>query len=206
MGYHRAGFEVVGVDIKPQPHYPFEFHQDDALAVLDDLIFDRRAEFDVVHASPPCQLFSDLAVMWNARKDHPDLIEPVRSRVIALGLPYVIENVPGAPLPGAMMLCGSMFGLGAGPYQLRRHRLFELSPSFAIAPPCQHRSPTIGIYGDHVRCRRRHGDLPMALGKQLADEAMGIDWMPWKPLCQAIPPAYTEWIGKQLMEALKIAA
>ncbi|MBC8395046.1 MAG: DNA cytosine methyltransferase [Deltaproteobacteria bacterium] len=191
MGYHRAGFEVVGVDINPQPRFPFEFHQADALTYPLD-------GFDVIHASPPCQAHTCLNVMWNAKK-HLDLVLPTRKRLRMSGVPYIIENVPGAPLINPIVLCGSMFGLSAGPYDLRRHRLFECS--FVVEPlKCNHikSKPVIGVYGDHVRCRRRNGDLPMALGKPLADEAMGIGWMNFRQLSQAIPPAYTEYIGKQL--------
>jgi len=140
--------------------------------------------------------------MWNA-KDHPNLIPETRELLIETGLPYIIENVMGAPLKNPLRLCGTMFHLGAGPYDLRRHRLFECSfPVHSLA--CNHsKKPTIGIYGDHVRCRRRKGDLPMALGKPLADKAMGINWMNWRELSQAIPPAYTEYIGKQLIQAIK---
>lgn len=196
MGYHRAGFEVVGVDINPQPRYPFEFHQADAMTFPLE-------GFDVIHASPPCQKHTCLNVMWNAKKHH-DFVGPIRDKIRESGLPYIIENVPGAPLIDPVKLCGSMFGLGAGPYRLRRHRLFECS--FHVNPlQCNHEKgiPVIGIYGDHVRCRRRNGDLPMALGKPLADKAMGIDWMTYKELSQAIPPAYTEWIGKQIMRKLE---
>lgn len=114
MGYYRAGFEVVGVDIKPQPNFPFEFHQANALDFPVD-------GFDIIHASPPCQAHTCLNVMWNAKK-HADFVEPTREKLKASGLPYIIENVPGAPLIDPIKLCGSMFGLGAGPYDLRRHR------------------------------------------------------------------------------------
>ena len=190
MGYHRAGFEVVGVDIRYQPAYPFRFHHADAMSFPLD-------GFDIVHASPPCQAHTSLSSMWNSRK-HESLIEPIRTRLRASGIPYVIENVPGAPMIDPVLLCGTMFGLGAGPYDLRRHRLFECS--FPVRQPvCVHvrGKAVIGIYGDHVRCRRRNGDLPMAIGKPLADTAMGIDWMNFKQLAQAIPPAYTEFIGNE---------
>ena len=215
MGYYRAGFdEIVGVDIKPQPRYPFFFLQHDALTLLGDLIkgdvlvSENGKEFsihcfDAIHASPPCQKYTCLNVMWNA-KNHYDFVEQTRKTLKLTGLPYIIENVPGAPLTGPIKLCGSMFGLGAGPYDLRRHRLFECS-FFVDQPKCNHikGKPVIGIYGDHVRCRRRKGDLPIATGKPLANEAMGIDWMNWRELSQAIPPAYTEFIGKQLISYLR---
>lgn len=199
MGYCLAGFEVIGVDIKAQPRFPFEFCRADAL------MFPLEG-FDIIHASPPCQAHTCLNKMWNAR-EHDDFVRPIRERLTTSGLPYVIENVPNAPLINPVKLCGSMFGLGAGPYDLRRHRLFECS--FPVSQPkCNHikGKPVIGIYGDHVRCRRRNGDLPMAIGKPLANEAMGIDWMNWRELSQAIPPAYTQYIGDQYRLASKCMA
>lgn len=123
MGYHRAGFEVVGVDLKPQKHYPFEFHQADALEFLAE----HGREFDVIHASPPCQAHTSLKNLHD--KDYPELIEPTRRLLEKTGLPYIIENVVGAPLRNPILLCGSSFGL-----RVRRHRLFE-SNWFLIAPP-----------------------------------------------------------------------
>lgn len=202
MGYHRAGFEVVGVDIKPQPHYPFEFYQGDA---LDNIFTDpgvTRSLFDAIHASPPCQAHSALRSLWKNAK-HPDLIEPTRNLLKASGLPYVIENVPGAPLIDPTRLCGSMFGLGANGRQLRRHRLFEAPWLGPWAPLCRHQGQPVGVYG-------YGGGGKMTRGYKGTEaeyrEAMGIDWATKAEIAQAIPPAYTEWIGKQLMEALKIAA
>ena len=227
MGYHRAGFEVVGVDIAPQKNYPFEFHQADAMTYPLE-------GFDAIHASPPCQAFTDLKTMPNARQ-HDDLLTPTRERLIASGLPYVIENVEGAPMTGPYIrLCGSMFALGVGNAELRRHRLFELGGFYTLTPPCQHytRHLVIGVYGGHGRDHRRtvggYGDgngrdyrrdpvrpntdgvWGSAGGSSARDgtqqfsteerrEAMGIDWMTRNELSQAIPPAYTEYIGKQLM-------
>ena len=133
MGYHRAGFDVVGVDIAPQPRYPFEFHQDDALEFLAE----HGHEFDAVHLSPPCQAYSrtgHLADAQGARRSSVRLIEPARAMVRRLGIPYVIENVEGAPLLSPLLLCGSMFGL-----RVRRHRLFEMS-AFAFGLACDHQS------------------------------------------------------------------
>jgi DNA (cytosine-5)-methyltransferase 1 len=217
MGYHRAGFEVVGVDINPQPHYPFEFHQADALTFPLD-------GFDAIHASPPCQAFSPLRNMWNAQ-DHPDLIDQTRGRLASTGLPFVIENVPGAPLHDYITLCGSAFLLGTGDAELRRHRLFEMRPTPVLVPPCAHnlrastvgvyghrgnysrkvRSRVIGVYGGHGRDRRRV-TAPQDFSTEARREAMGIDWMTGAELSQAIPPAYTEWIGRQLMAAIERAA
>ena len=216
MGYHRAGFEVVGVDIKPQPRFPFEFHQGDAL----EFIRQHGHEFDVIHASPPCQAFTALRTMPNA-KQHDDLLTPTRELLIELGKPYVIENVPGSPMTDYIVLCGSMFGLATGDAELRRHRHFELFPIFMLAPPCNHgwKSRVVGVYGGHGRDRRRIRPATVTVtghagGASVRDgtqqfstderrEAMGIDWMSGDELSQAIPPAYTEFIGRQLMAALE---
>lgn len=201
-GYALAGFEVVGVDIIDQPLYPFEFHRADAL----DYLAAHGHEFDVIHASPPCQAYSDLKSSWNASGDHPELIEPVRAALVALGKPYIIENVEGAPLRNCFRLCGSMFGLGIPGYQLRRHRLFEHSPDvFGLNPACFHRGAVVGVYGDHLRSRghwRKGADFPGQDKVKLASDALGVDWMTWHGLSQCIPPAYTEWIGAQLIAAL----
>jgi DNA (cytosine-5)-methyltransferase 1 len=204
MGYHRAGFdEIVGVDIKPMKRYPFQFVQGDALEYLAA----HGREFDAIHASPPCQAFTALKSMWNA-KEHADLVAPTRELLKKIGRPYVIENVPGAPLIRPIMLCGTMFGLGVKNAELRRHRLFELGFKWgAMIPPCAHyhRGIVCGVYGGHGRDRRR---LPARDGLQgfpHADRAaaMGIDWMEGNGLSQAIPPAYTEFIGRQLIQALE---
>lgn len=193
MGYHRAGFEVVGVDIKPQPHYPFEFHQADALEYCRE----HGAEFDAIHASPPCQAYTMMQNIRNNAAAHPDLIEPTRQLLDAIGLPYVIENVYKAPLKAQLMLCGTMFGL-----RIIRHRYFE-SPCFSLVlmPPCNHSD----VYDPWHNKKRRDSNL--------FREAMGIDWMPDAgggrrsgTVSQAIPPAYTEFIGKQLMQYLCVEA
>ncbi len=209
MGYHRAGFEVVGIDIKPQPRYPFHFIQGDALAA--DL-----NGFDAIHASPPCQAHTAMKTMHNA-KAHPDLVEPTRVKLTASGLPWVIENVIGAPLIAPIRLCGTMFGLGVVDADLQRHRLFETNFPVHSIPKCQHgRRSTIGVYGGHVRDRRRRTisvygegarDSRRKLDKGVdeftvedARAAMEIDWMTLAELCQSIPPAYTQFIGAQLRE------
>jgi hypothetical protein len=198
-GYQRAGFYVVGVDIEPQPNYcGDEFHQADALT------FDLTG-FDVVHASPPCQRWTGLAIMANVG-EHPDLITPTRERLRATGVPYVIENVVGAPLINPVTLCGASFALGTDTHILARHRRFECSFP-VMAPPCAHRGlPVIGLYGDHARFARRHGPGSQANAAdslRLGRQAMGIDWMSWPELTQAIPPAYTEHIGGYLMAELQ---
>lgn len=215
MGYSRAGFEVVGVDIKPQKRYPFEFHQGDALRYAAE----HWREFDAIHASPPCQAFTALKSMPNA-KEHPDLVWPTRLLLIASGLPYIIENVPGAPLTPSVILCGTMFGLGVRDAELRRHRLFECNWEVGgLIPKCQHgrRARVCGVYGGHGRDRRRThplvrcvtghagGSMKRRDGTQQFStseraEAMGIDWMTGAELTQAIPPAYTEFLGRRLLE------
>jgi DNA (cytosine-5)-methyltransferase 1 len=198
MGYHRAGFEVVGVDIEPQPHYPFEFHQADALTFP-------LAGFDAIHASPPCQGYSVTASLHDA--EHPQLVEPVRATLAATGLPYVIENVEGAPLINFVRLCGSSFGLG-----VRRHRLFEMSHLPPFAPQCAHHLQpepvdVTGTGGLAARPVGQKGGIhrkPRNLAH--AREVMGIDWMSRRELSQAIPPAYTEWIGTQLLEHIERVA
>jgi DNA (cytosine-5)-methyltransferase 1 len=205
MGYHQAGFDVVGVDIEAQPRYPFEFHQGDALEYLRE----HGHEFDAIHASPPCQAHSALKTSWNAR-EHLDLVPDTREALRSFDVPWVIENVEGAPLIDPIRLCGSMFGLGIPGFQLRRHRLFELGPDlFILTPHCQHSGPVVGVYGDHLRSRghwRKGADFPGQDKVQLASEAMGADWMSWHGLSQSIPPAYTEFIGAQLLAAIEVAA
>ncbi len=212
-GLQRAGFHVTGVDIKPQPRYCGDaFHQADALTVLLD-------GYEFIWASPPCQFATSLKVMPNAKK-HPDLLTPTRANLLANGVPYVIENVVGAPIEVTqpsffspvmgIILCGSMFGLNNGTHELRRHRLFESSICL-IQPACRHRLPVIGFYGDHARTRRRTiagnrnrgGDITGRDRKlKLVRELMDIDWMEWNESNQAIPPAYSEFIGRQVMERL----
>jgi DNA (cytosine-5)-methyltransferase 1 len=197
-GYHLAGFEVVGVDIKPQPDYPFEFHQADALAFPLD-------GFDAVHASPPCQAHSDLKHAWNARQ-HEDLIPGLREKLVAWGGPWVIENVLGAPLKNPVTLCGCMFGLGTEKYRLERKRLFEAS--FPLPQPectcAGDARPVVGVYGGKIRNRRaiptgsQRSRVGTTLPLELGQEAMGITWMNRLGLSQAIPPAYTRFIGQHI--------
>jgi len=198
-GYQRAGFYVVGVDIAPQPHYVGdEFHQGDAI----EYIRKHGHEFDVIHASPPCQRFSAITRTAGTQKEHPDLIEETRRALQAAGRPYVIENVEGAPLLNPLLLCGTMFGLGT-----IRHRLFECWPTIWFPPaPCCHDRPV-------VRCGRRpdldlqfHSIAGHFSGIAEAQEAMGIDWMTQAELSQAIPPAYTEWLGRRIVEVVTCAA
>lgn len=217
MGLQMAGFDVVGCDIVDQPRFPFEFHKDDALRVLDLLLCGglwhghALADFQLIWASPPCQAYTDLRHAPNAKTEHIKLIEPSRERLRRCGALYVIENVEGAPLLDPVVLCGTHFRLGTtyppnkpmkeAPYfELRRHRLFEAN--FEIPQPkCNHLNPTIGIYGGHVRCRsgtfwRESGaDFPGGDKKLLAQIAMGITWMTMSEMSQAIPPAYALHVG-----------
>lgn len=199
MGYSRAGFEVVGVDINPQPHYPFEFIQADAL----EFVARYGKNFDVIHASPPCQAYSISAPLSNG--DHPRLIEATRTALIATGKPYVIENVPGAPLLNPIVLCGTMFGLG-----VLRHRLFECEPTIWFPPTsCSHEGAVFPVFGGDQKRARATGKTYRYITvagksfiKEQAQLAMRIEWMTNKEMAQSIPPAYTEWIGKQILEAV----
>lgn len=187
MGYHRAGFEVTGVDIKPQPRYPFAFIEADAL----DYLRAHGHEYDVIHASPPCQAHSSLTKLTSTR-EHKDLIPETRNALIASGKPYVIENVAGAPLISPFMLCGTMFGL-----KVARHRLFESNMFFMTPGTCDHSGDLVTVL---TKSCRRIGDMRGPSCHEKGKEAMGIDWMTQFELGLAIPPAYTEWIGEQIMK------
>ena len=213
MGYHRAGFDVVGVDINPQPHYPFEFHQDD---VMDVLRLPGLENYDLVHASPPCQGYSPHVSSSSSRwagtrgKDEARLIDAVRWHLVKSGKPYVIENVVGArhELRGPALLCGTMFGL-----PIPRHRLFE-SP-FLSAWDAPRHAPCSGVAkayasdrGWDPRDMTVTGKGRHAGTKERWAEVMG--WPEYRGtqhgLREAIPPAYTEWIGAQLFRSLGLAA
>ena len=215
-GFSRAGFDVIGVDKEPQPRYPFEFIQMDALEALECLLerglnapqgfegfgYFQLCDFAAVHSSPPCQAHSDLAHHpQNRHIEYPDLIAPTRALLKATGLPYVIENVEGAPLIDPVTMCGSSFGL-----PLKRHRLFETNFPLMV-PPCAH-----GQLAKRFKIWR-HGEIIDTAfvpvygtgGGKAAEHwagAMGIDWMDRDGLSQAIPPAYTEHIGHYLMAEL----
>jgi DNA (cytosine-5)-methyltransferase 1 len=196
MGYHRAGFEVVGVDIEPQPNYPFEFYQADALEYVVRL----GHLYSVIHASPPCQAYS-VSKNNGCHKGAPRLVRPTRNALVKTGKIYVIENVVGAPLKNPVTICGASFGLGVSGFDLNRHRLFE-SNVLLLAMPCQHqRGQTIGVYGNGTNSwhRKKFGRCVTAAEMKIA---MGIDWMTRAELNQAIPPAYTEFLGRQLMRAV----
>jgi DNA (cytosine-5)-methyltransferase 1 len=201
VGYARAGFDVVGVDVNPQPRYPYEFHQADAMTYPLD-------GFDAVHASPPCQDHSDLAALAGSHGTGW-MLSATRERLVELGLPYVIENVEGAEMPGSLILCGSEFGLQAvdrrgGVRWLRRHRLFESNVMLYGAGGCNCSGRLIGgVYGKGgggLQTRGYKFHLPEGR------TAMGIPWMTQAELSQAIPPAYTEFIGEQLMAHLSEVA
>ena len=185
VGYQQAGFYVVGVDIEPQPNYcGDEFVQADALT------FDLSG-FDAVHASPVCKAFTKTgwAYHFGYHANHDDLLTPMRARLEEQPAPWVIENVPGAPMRVDVMLCGSQFGLG-----VRRHRWFELSWSlFTLMTPCDHSRRVVSPHGNPNRFKGSRTEW--AAG-------MGIDWMTAPELAQAIPPAYSEWIGEQLLAHL----
>lgn len=198
MGLHRAGFDVLGVDIKPQPHYPLRFVQADALEFPLD-------GFDFIWASPPCQAYSMATRNVGTAHTFPDLVGAVRERLKANGAPYTIENVDGAPLHMPALLCGSMFGLGTGEMWLRRHRYFE-SSFFVFWPECRHPRGklSIGVYGNGTPSWHREKLGRNVLGDEWR-EAMGCPWMTKAELSQAIPPAYAEFIGKAALQTLRVS-
>lgn len=204
MGYYRAGFEVVGVDIQPQPNFPFEFIRADARDYWDNIIANERIwEYSAVHASPPCQRWSTQTQNhWNK---HPDLLEPIQRRLRKGPLHYVIENVAGAPLLNPVRICGSAFGLG-----VRRHRFFESDlPLFGTS--CNHASqpPRYRVY-DHGKWYLARTVPVYGTGGGKAKEhwsnAMGINWMTHAEMAEAIPPVYAQFLGEQLLEHLRVAA
>jgi DNA (cytosine-5)-methyltransferase 1 len=213
MGYSRAGFDVVGVDIKPQPNYPFTFVRGDALEATTwpwpHANGYERAEvaFDAIHASPPCQRYSTMGNRSRALKGDtaPDLLLPTWELLRETGLPYVIENVAGAKalMPNAFVLSGGMFGLG-----VHRPRYFVSNYLFLTPPPVDPPKHGIGVYGrapDGRRLfnRKSNGTYRAPRSLEEAQIAMGMDWADWHGTKEAIPPAYTEFIGVQLIEHLR---
>lgn len=201
VGYAAAGFDVVGVDLSPQPNYPFEFHQADALTLDRDFL----AGFDAVHASPPCQSYSDLAKRNGNGHMWPRLIEPTRDLLRSLNVPYVIENVEGAPLLDPIVLCGTMFeGL-----RVIRHRLFESNLWLDVPEHGKHplvfthdkRKAHYGKLDQNVSFVQVTGGGNCTIAN--ARDAMGIDWMTKNELNEAIPPAYTEFLGRQVLGHLR---
>lgn len=194
MGYHRAGFDVVGVDHKRMRRYPFEFVQADAMAYTLD-------GFDAIHASPPCQAHSVTKNFTTVTHDTGWMLAATRARLIESGVPWIIENVPGAPMRADYKLCGCMFGLR----RLKRERWFETSwHGFDMRPACHHPEPVITVAGHDVPSHQRKFGRTVSLAERR--EAMGIDWMGRDELGQAIPPAYTEYLGRILLERLRVAA
>lgn len=199
VGYARAGFEVVGIDIAPQPRYPFLFSQEDALDALREMMEGCAAieGFAAIHASPPCQAYTKASKLQG--NDHPELVEPTRELLQATGLPYVIENVPGAPLIAPVVLEGQMFeGLN-----VHRPRLFETNwplevPALIPPPPRQTKMGRPPRPGEAMQVVGHFSDVPAGR------KAMGIDWMTQGELAQAIPPAYTHFIGTQLLAYLDV--
>jgi DNA (cytosine-5)-methyltransferase 1 len=199
VGYHRAGFDIIGIDNKPQPNYPFEFHQGDALGLLHPL----KRRVAAIHASPPCQYYSQMTKCRpGLAETYPDLIHTTRLLLKLSRLPYIIENVVGAPLHNPIQICGSGLGM-----TLQRHRLFESNiPLWGV--PCAHGQNRWNPAYRHATNRNRRR-VPVIgewrIPKQLQDKAMGINWMTLEELSEAIPPAYTEHIGHQLITHIKAA-
>lgn len=198
MGYYRAGFdEIVGVDIRRQPRYPFRLVLGDALRPPV-----RLEDFDVIHASPPCQLWADGTPdrsIWS------DLITPLRPLLLASERPYVIENVRRAPLLNPIQICGGGLGLTYGDYQLHRHRRFESNlPLFGV-PCARWKKLTLSVVGHGTPSGMRRKDRP---DPTIADRRaiMGVDWTTRNELSESIPPAYTEFIGHQLLDQLNRGA
>lgn len=199
MGYALAGFDhITGIDIAPMPRYPFDFIQADALEWLRSNAADVADSYDLIHASPPCQRYSHATAVrgrehWESR---PDLVEPTRLLLDEIGLPYVIENVPGAPLLGGILLCGTMFGL-----EVWRHRIFEGDVPILAPFSCHHDGPPVGVYGHTGAGANRGLERKRGRSNSKTDwaRAMGIpeEAMTAHELAEAIPPAYTQWLGEQ---------
>ena len=196
-GYAKAGFEVTGIDLKHGKRYPFDYIRGDVMDYITDMDFLRS--FNVIHASPPCQTFSATKHLRNAQGKSTsklDLVEPVRNALIESGIPYIIENVEGAPLINPVLVCGSAFEL-----KVRRHRLFESSLAL-VGTKCDHKKQgkPVGIYGSMRDEIPNGGHTAKTMAE--ANEAMGIDWMIWGELVESIPPVYTAFLGLQIKEQL----
>lgn len=209
VGYKNAGFEVVGVDLDPKfaKRYPFEFHAADAI----EFVKEHAHEFDAIHASPPCQAYSVTRNSHNRK--HPMLVEPTRKALEESGLPYIIENVVGAPLQNPITLCGRMFGLEAVDDDgevvvMDRHRLFESNIELTqpVHEPHDRSVQVAGSYGGarrdkyEARFVRKGGYVP---SKEVQQKLLGIDWMTQHGMYQSLPPVYTEFIGKQLIKHIE---
>jgi DNA (cytosine-5)-methyltransferase 1 len=206
VGYYDAGFEVTGVDIIPRLSYPFPFIEADALDVLSDTTF--LDTFDVVHASPPCQRYSVAASAWGNADTHPDLVPPVRNALRAWGGPYLIENVPTAPMDHALLICGWAMGLR----HIKRHRLFESNMPL-MSPGCLcPEGDTVSVFGHSGEDRRKAtlaergglwGHVPLAEVRAL----MGVPWIASRDaVSESIPPAYTHYLGEQIIDYLRAVA
>ena len=191
VGYARAGFEVTGIDLKHGKRYPYDYIRGDVMNLTPkDLL-----EFDVIHASPPCQIYSITQHLRNAQGKTTkklDLLEPVRKLLIESGKAYIIENVKGAPLINPVQLCGSSFGLS-----VRRHRLFESNLALK-GSICNHTTRPVGVYGSLNDEIPKGGKTAENIDE--ARNAMGIQWALWGELVEAIPPSYTEFIGRQIWQ------
>jgi DNA (cytosine-5)-methyltransferase 1 len=204
VGYDRAGFEVFGIDVEPQANYPYTFHQHDALHVLRHLIagsWEGIDAYDAIHASPPCQAYTTMNNRHGSAS--PPLIAEVRDLLNATGLPWVIENVPGAlaEMLSPVELTGEMFGL-----RVHRPRLFETSFPIMVPPRPARQADPVAVYGKNDQRRlwtRKDGTELRAATLETGSEAMGIDWMTWDELREAIPPAYTEHVGSFLMQEVE---
>jgi DNA (cytosine-5)-methyltransferase 1 len=189
-GLQRAGFHVTGVDIKPQPRYCGDaFFQDDAMTFPMD-------GYDFIWASPPCQSYS--AAMRHLATPQPMLIEAIRERLEANGAPWVIENVVGAPLRHPLVLCGTMFGL-----RIHRHRLFESSCLFALVPDCFAKEPVLNPHSAKSR-ERIYAEFGRQDAEKLWRNEMGVEWMSRHETREAIPPAYAEFIGLQIIQHIGV--
>jgi len=193
-GYYKAGFDVTGIDLKHGRRYPYKYIKGDVLLYLQDLDFLRS--FDIIHASPPCQTHSITQHLRNAQGKSTsklDLIPQTRAALIASGKPYVIENVPGSPLINPIQLCGSSFAL-----QVRRHRLFESNMKLT-GSVCDHKAQgrPVGVYGSLNDQIPKGGKTATTIDE--GRDAMGMPWAIWTELVEAIPPAYSEYIGKQII-------
>jgi len=205
VGYARAGFDVTGVDIEGHPDYPYPIYEADAMTVLADVEF--LDQFDAIAASPPCQASTTMSNRWRGKggraDEHINLIPDVRDALLAWGGVYCIENVPGArkSMRDPIILRGGMFGLGVD-----RPRLFESNVPLTVPTHTRVHDP-VGVYGrlDGRRLNTRADGTEQRAARTLeqGQAAMGIDWMQWHDLTEAIPPAYTKWIGTQLISHLQ---
>jgi DNA (cytosine-5)-methyltransferase 1 len=193
MGLYRAGFDVVGVDLKPQPRYPFTFVQADALKPPFDL-----SRFDFIWASPPCQSYS--IAMRHLAKPQPKLIDAVRNMLVKSGVLWAIENVPGAPMKNSMVLCGTQFGL-----RIHRHRLFEAPWWFELLPACNRDVKVLNPHRSESR-ERMYAEFGRGCPEKRWGKEMGVEWMGRHETREAIPPAYGEFIGRAALKHMRVAA